>query len=205
MSQTARITHHCRLFVWTLQQLFAPHNVCGLHFLQESDFLFIIADLPLNVFGDPVSLCIVPGEGEFIYCGVGRAGWYDAIVLYLPLVFFAGTLRAAVFFTLGMRSVFDGGKQASPGRDAGIVTGLTHWLTAVLSSGSRSANTLTVPPVNLITRVHGLKPFLLIVMVCGPNGKSNTDGVFPTKAPLMSISAWSGVDITSTSGRGALR
>jgi hypothetical protein len=51
-----------------------------------------------------------------------------------------------------------------------------------------------VPLVTLITRVHGLNPFLPIVMVCGPSCKSSTDGVFPTNAPLMSIPAWSGVE-----------
>jgi hypothetical protein len=66
------------------------HNVLGLHFLQKRDFLFVVADLPLNVFGDPVNFSITPHEGELIDRGIADAGGMTQSSFVFRLVYFAG-------------------------------------------------------------------------------------------------------------------
>ena len=65
-------------------------------------------------------------------------------------------------------------------------------------SGSRFAETLTVPVELFILRSYGLKPFLLILIMCCPDSTPTDEGVFPAKLPSSSISASGGVEEISS-------
>ena len=53
---------------------------------------------------------------------------------------------------------------------------------------------LTVPPVALNFRSHGLNPVLLTLSKWSPGATSISEGVLPTKLPSTSISAALGLD-----------
>ena len=99
---------------------------------------------------------------------------------------------------------------AGSGDAGGVVTGARidadeAGATYPGGAASNSATSLTEPLDVLTFRAQGLYPFFVIFTACCPSARARDDGVFPTKLPSISMSAFGGEEEISSSVDASLR